>query len=226
MEITYHGHSFFEVTGMEGTTILIDPFMENNPWNDAEPADFEPDLVAVTHGHFDHVEESTTFDTTVVGQAEVASYLRTEHGHEDAVGINIGGTYDYDGLSLTMLQAFHSAGTIGEGDFEDYGGTAAGYIIDDGEMRFYHAGDTGLFGDMRAVVGDVYYPDVAAVPIGGHFTMGIDEAAIAVDWLNVESVIPMHYDTIPEIETDPETFVDTVEDTDVDVLDAGEARTY
>jgi L-ascorbate metabolism protein UlaG (beta-lactamase superfamily) len=226
MEITYHGHSFVEVTGNDGTTVLIDPFMNENPWNDSEPADFDPDLVAVTHAHFDHVEESTTLGTTVLGQAEVASYLETEHGHEDVIGINIGGTYSHGGLSLTMVQAFHSAGTIGEGDFEGYGGTAAGYIIDDGQTRFYHAGDTGLFGDMKTVISDVYDPDVAAVPIGDHFTMGIDDAAIAVDWLDVDVAIPIHYDTIPQIETDPNLFVEAVENAEVHVLDTGEIRSY
>lgn len=224
MQIQYHGHAFFEVTATNGTTAIVDPFMDGNPWNDATPEDFDPDIVAVTHGHFDHVAEATAFDTTVVCQPEITGYLGSEFGHEDFAPMNTGGSYDHDGLTFTMLQAFHSSGTPGETDFEGYGGMPASYLIDDGETRFFHAGDTGLFGDMKTVVRDVYEPDVAAVPIGDTFTMGIEEAAIATEWLGVDDVIPIHYDTLPPIEADPAEFVDAVGDTaTVHVLDASES---
>ncbi|MDY6774650.1 MAG: metal-dependent hydrolase [Halobacteria archaeon] len=221
MEIRYHGHAFFEIEAENGTQILIDPFTEGNNWNDVTPDDFDPDVVAVTHGHFDHVAEAHEFDATVIAQPEVAGYLGKQ-GHEDSVGMNVGGSYEHDGVEFQMTKAFHSSGTPGEADFDGYGGTPAGYVIDDGETSFYHAGDTALFGDMEKVIGGVYDPDVAAVPIGDHFTMGIDEAAVAVDWLGVETAIPIHYDTFPPIQQNPDEFAEKVDDAEVEILDAGE----
>ncbi|MFP4632921.1 MAG: metal-dependent hydrolase [Halobacteriales archaeon] len=221
MKLTYHGHSFFEVEAAGGTNVLVDPFIESNPLNDVEVDDLAPDLVAVTHGHFDHVSEAHRFDATVVCEPEIGDYVSGE-GHDDVVGMNVGGTYEQDGVAFTMLQAFHSSGTPGETDFDGYGGTPASFVIDDGETKFYHAGDTGLFGDMKTVVADVYEPDVAAVPIGDHFTMGPEDAAVAVDWLEVDVALPMHYDTFPPIQQDPGEFADAVESADVVVPDIGE----
>lgn len=122
-----------------------------------------------------------------------------------------------------MTQAFHSIGTsLLDVERVDYGGVGAGYVVDDGETRFYHAGDTCLFGDMRTVIGDVYDPDVAALPIGGHHTMEPGDAAVAAEWLDVDAVIPMHYGTFEEIEVDPTEFATAVSGPDVHVLDSGE----
>lgn len=224
MNLTYWGHSFFELETTDRTTVLVDPFIDGNPWNDVSPDEFDPDLVAVTHGHFDHVEESPAFGTTIVTQVELAGYLEEVHDHEDTVGMNIGGSYADSGVEFTMTKAFHSSGTQGEADFDSYGGTPAGFLIDDGETRLYHAGDTGLFGDMKTVIRDVYDPDIAALPIGDFFTMGIEQAAIATEWLGVDHVIPVHYDTVPPIEQEPAAFVEAVGETaSVHVLDAGES---
>lgn len=134
-----------------------------------------------------------------------------------------------------MTYAHHSIGSHREEDLmmlidgvpktREYGGVGTGFVIDDGETRFYHAGDTGLFGDMKTVIGDVYSPDVAAVPIGDEVTMGPEYAAIAVDWLGIDAAFPMHYDTWPRIEQDPQEFADQASNIGVFTPDVGETVT-
>lgn len=232
MEITFHGHSFFELVAADGTTVLTDPFLEGNPLTDRSVEDFEPDVVAVTHGDvFDHAGEAHRFDTHVICQSLMARSLQADYGHDDVRDLNVGGRYTYEGVTFLMTQGFHSIGTSDPTtDPVDFGGVAAGYVIDDGETRFYHAGDTCLFGDMRTVIGEVYRPDVAAVPIGGHHTMEADHAAIAVDWLGVEAAIPCHYNTFPDVEQDPTVFAEAVDASDaaadVSVLQSGETLEF
>jgi len=219
MEITWHGHSFFELEA-DGATVLVDPFLDGNPATEASTGDFDADVVAVTHGHHDHSGDADRFDAPVVCQPELAEYYG-EKGVE-ATGMNLGGTYEGAGVGFTMVQAFHSAGAPDDGQFDRYAGTPAGYVIDGGGTRFYHAGDTALFGDMKTVVRDVYAPDAAAVPIGDHFTMGPRDAATAVDWLGVDDAFPMHYDTFPPIEQNPADFAEAVGGAEVHLPDAGE----
>jgi L-ascorbate metabolism protein UlaG (beta-lactamase superfamily) len=125
-----------------------------------------------------------------------------KRGARGSVGMNVGGFYRRGALRVWCAPAMHSSG------FHDgaYGGVACGFVVDDGETRFYHAGDTGLFGDMRAVIRDLLAPHVAAVPIGDRYTMGPEHAARAVEWLGVDVAIPMHYGTFEEIATDPRDF--------------------
>jgi len=224
MEVTWHGHAFFEIVAADGTTVLIDPFLENNPKTTASVADFDPDIVAVTHGdYFDHAGEAHEFGETVLCQSGMARELIQE-GYQNVVDLNIGGRFETGGVSFIMTHGFHSLGTAKTGvERSDYGGVAAGYVVDDGDVRSYHSGDTGLFGDMKTVIGDIYDPDVAAVPIGGHHTMEPEHAAIAVDWLGVDAAIPMHYDTFPEIEQDPREFADAIDGADTYVLASGES---
>jgi L-ascorbate metabolism protein UlaG (beta-lactamase superfamily) len=225
MDITWHGHSFFEVQAGD-TTVLVDPFVEENPLCDVTVEDCEADLVAVTHGdYFDHAGEADRFDAHVVCQSLMARELAQE-GYGDVTDLNIGGRYEYGDATLLMTQGFHSIGTsLLDVERVDYGGVAAGYVIDDGDTRFYHSGDTCLFGDMKHVIRDVYEPDVAALPIGGHHTMEPDHAAVAADWLDVEAVVPCHYDTFEEIEQDPTEFAAMVEDATVHVLEPGDTLT-
>lgn len=222
MQIRWHGHSFFELR-VAGTEVLIDPFIDGNPKTDAVVEDFSPEVLAVTHGHRDHLSEAHEFeDTTVVCQPEVAEYL----GEKGAttIGMNIGGTYEENGVEFTMVQAFHSSGAPESGDFDVYGGTPSGFIIEakHGDTGFYHAGDTGLFGDMKTVIRDVYEPEIAAVPVGDHYTMGTEDAGTAVEWLGVDHAFPMHYDTFPPIEQDPTEFEDSVDTATVYIPDPGE----
>ncbi|MFC4990188.1 MULTISPECIES: metal-dependent hydrolase [Saliphagus] len=221
MELTWHGHSTVAVS-VGDTRLLIDPFFDN-PQTDVEPAEVEePDYVLLTHGHADHVGSAGAFaDATLVAVPELAAYAQEEYGFEEVVGgmgMNLGGTVECGDAYVTMHRADHTNGI--ETDYEYSAGPPAGFVIsdtkptqvsDDESTTFYHAGDTGLMTEMREVIGPYLEPDAAAIPIGDHFTMGPMQAAIAVDWLDVDHVLPIHYDTFPPIEQDPADFEREVE---------------
>jgi L-ascorbate metabolism protein UlaG (beta-lactamase superfamily) len=225
MELTWHGHSTWHVS-VDGTDLLIDPFFDN-PKTELGPSDVDPDHVLVTHGHDDHVADVGAFDdATIVGTPEVTAHLADEHGFDDeaVVGMNLGGTAECGDAFVTMHRADHTNG-VGGGFTVPGAGSPAGYVIsdtkptqvaDEESTTFYHAGDTGLMTEMRDVIGAFLEPDAAAVPIGDHFTMGPMQAAVAVDWLDVDHAFPMHYDTMPVIEQDPEDFAREVRATGSD----------
>jgi L-ascorbate metabolism protein UlaG (beta-lactamase superfamily) len=236
MQLTWHGHSTWHVD-VEGTTFLIDPFFDN-PKTSLSPSDVDqPDYLLLTHGHADHVADAGAFAdaTVVVGSPEVSGFVDDEHGAQDTVGMNIGGTIEAGEAYVTMHRADHTNGLNTE--YGQDAGIPAGYIISDSKPTqvedeesetFYHAGDTGLMTEMRDVIAPFLEPDAAALPIGDHYTMGPWQAAIAVDWLDVDVAFPMHYDTFPAIEADPDDFAHEVEATgsNADVVVLGGDQTF
>jgi L-ascorbate metabolism protein UlaG (beta-lactamase superfamily) len=220
LTITWLGHAAFRIQSPGGKVLYIDPWLENP----RAPADARPvaraDGVLVTHGHFDHlgnaVEIAQQTGAPVVGSWEVSVYLNGK-GIENAIGMNKGGTVEVAGLAVTMVSADHSSGIL-EGDRVLNGGEAAGYVVRfENGFTLYHAGDTNVFGDMK-LIGELYRPDLALLPIGGHFTMGPREAAYAVRLLGVKAVLPMHYGTFPVLKGTPEELRTQLEGVDVEVV--------
>jgi L-ascorbate metabolism protein UlaG (beta-lactamase superfamily) len=215
MKLTWLGHSCVLLSGSK--TVLIDPFIEGRSvmWTN-------PDIVAVTHGHGDHLGETIPLNRRTITNVEIAKYLKTKG--VPAEGMNIGGTFSTEGVTFVMTQAIHSS-TLDELGPGRYGGLAAGFVIELDGIRVYHAGDTALFSDMK-LIGELYRPQVALLPVGGHYTMGPDEAMIAAQYIGAATVIPIHYNTFPVIRQDLGPFKQAVErttDLKVQVLSPGES---
>ena len=194
MELTFLGHACVYLKGER--SVLIDP---SPPEGVPLP---EPDIVAVTHGHADHLGETVRMKKPTVCINELAKYLKTKG--VPAEGMNYGGTLTLDGVHFRMVPAVHSS-WIEEAGIGCNGGGSAGFVINMDGVRVYHAGDTALFTDMR-LIGELYHPDVALLPIGGRFTMGPEEAMIAARYVGAPLVIPIHYNTWPVIEQDAAQF--------------------
>jgi L-ascorbate metabolism protein UlaG (beta-lactamase superfamily) len=216
---TWHGHACVEIESPGGRTILIDPWM-GNPRSTRTADQVERcDVMLVTHGHFDHIGGSAgaTSDVDAVtiarrtkpawpGIHELSLWLDNTADHDtEVIGMNAGGTVDARGIEVTMVRAVHSAGdwstSTGTGL---YLGDPVGFVLGlENGRRVYHAGDTDVFGDM-GLIRELHRPDVAFLPIGGHFTMSPKGAAKAVQLLGVRNVVPIHYGTFPILAGTPE----------------------
>jgi L-ascorbate metabolism protein UlaG (beta-lactamase superfamily) len=219
MEIRFHGQACFELS--EGdTTVLVDPFLKpHNPIAVARAEDVEPTHIALTHGHADHVADAVAVAKRTgahcVAIVELANWLDSQ-GADAVSDPNLGGTVEFDWGWIKLVPAWHTNTIPGsaEAPFSaEHGipiGTATGLLINLGGVTVYHAGDTCLFGDMK-LIAERNPIDVALLPIGGHYTMDRHDAVVAVEFLGAGTVIPMHYDTFPAIETDAGAFKSEVE---------------
>lgn len=198
VRITYLGHATFRLTTPGGENILIDPFLTNNPTTPddmKEPG--ELDTILITHGHFDHFDDAINFaqetGALAVSNFEIFSYLQSKDV-ENAAPIQKGGTAEIGDIKVTATHAFHSSSIAEEDGTIVYAGEPMGYIIEfESGFKLYHAGDTAIFGDMQ-LIGELYSPDLALLPIGDRLVMGPYEAAHAARLLGVEHVVPIHYD--------------------------------
>ena len=218
MTITYYGHSVLQIE-TNGTTLLFDPFIDGNKHTEGvvEIGDLTPDVIVLTHAHFDHWGDTPAIVEAcaplVVGQLEVVNYVKEHLGHEDVHPMNTGGAWDFDWGRLTQTYARHSS------SFPDgtYGGLASGYLLQAENTCIYNAGDTCLFDEM-ARIGQQHAIDLAFLPIGDDFTMGIDEAVEAAKLLRPGRVVPVHYDTFPLIEADVDAWASKMKDAGLDTL--------
>jgi len=201
MQITYYGHSTLSLTTTT-TTYLIDPFLTPNPHTNAGIDDVDPDVILVSHGHQDHIEDAKPIaaqtKADVITNFEIANWLQ-DRGIDTTKPVNHGGSITTDDATITYVNAIHSS-VLPDGS---YGGNPGGFIIQAEDKTVYFPGDTARHKDME-LFGEEYDIDVAILPIGGTFTMDAESAAKALAMLNCEHAIGVHYDTFPPIEIDHE----------------------
>ncbi len=236
-DIRFLGQACFELS--DGSTrVLVDPFLKpNNPISPVSADELEdPTQILVTHGHVDHLADAAGIakrsGAPLAAIVELAHWFDAQ-GVENTSDPNLGGTVSFDGGWAKLVQAFHTNTAPGGGDdpFSAESGVAigqcAGWVIEVGGKTIYHTGDTCLFGDMKLIAERSGGVDVALVPIGGHYTMDRDDAVVAAELIGAATVIPMHYNTFPAIEADPQAFKSDVESktsSQVVVLEPGETH--
>ena len=213
-KLTYFSHAAWMIE-TNGTTILIDPFLDDNPTSPVKSKDVKADYIIITHAHGDHIGDSIPIakanDAMIITNFEIANWC----GEQGVTvhPLHIGGAHDFPFGKVKLTQAFHGS------SFPDgsYGGMPAGVLITVEGKTVFHSGDTGLFSDMK-LIGEMNPIDVAMIPIGDNFTMGLDDAVKAVEFLNPKKVIPMHYKTFDVIDVDPNEFVLRVKNQGIEAL--------
>lgn len=224
VKVEFYGHSCFSID--DGTnSVIIDPFLTGNPQAAVKPEDVKVNGVILTHGHGDHagdgIDIAKATDATVVAPFELASYAEKKGAQAHAM--HIGGAYTFPFAWIKLVPAWHGSAVM-EGDDVIYTGNPCGVLIKMGGKTVYHAGDTGLFLDMQ-LIGERHEIDVALLPIGDNFTMGIDDAVYAAGLIKPAKVVPMHYNTFPVIEADPNLFAAGVKEKGIDceILEPGDS---
>lgn len=209
--LKFYGHACFTLQN-EKTTILFDPFLTDNPFKIATPDEMKADYILISHAHFDHLGDAAAIaksnDATIISTAEIANMLGGQGCK--AAAMHLGGKIKFPFGTVRLTLAFHGSGIAG--------GHACGFVVNFDGTNVYFAGDTGIFGDME-LIGKLEKIDYALLPIGNNFTMGPEDAAIAAGMLKAKNVIPIHYNTWPPIEQNPEDFKKLVEkDTESKVI--------
>jgi L-ascorbate metabolism protein UlaG (beta-lactamase superfamily) len=220
--LTWLGHASFRLDTDGGKRIYIDPFLQNNPKTpDAEKQPERIDIIAVSHGHSDHAGETAELskafpDAQIVAQVELKGWLGKQGAAVgDLPGINKGGTQEIDGIRFTLTNAFHSSSS----DKGEYLGESCGLVIRFDGKSIYFAGDTCVFGDMQ-LIARLYKPDVAVLPIGDWFTMGPEEAALALELLGNPRCVPCHWGTFGLLTGTPDALA-KLTDAQVERLEPG-----
>ncbi|MDP2207371.1 MAG: metal-dependent hydrolase [Bacteroidota bacterium] len=203
MKITYYGHSVFLLDDGK-TKLIIDPFIEGNPLSPIKEKDVNVNYIVVTHGHGDHLGDAVAIskrcDAPIIAVNELANYVASKGAK--AHNMHIGGGFNFPFGRVKFTIAHHGSSS-GEGT---YTGEPSGVLVTMSGKTVYHTGDTGLFSDMK-LIGEMNPVDILLLPIGDNFTMGIDDAVKAVELVNPKFVVPMHYNTFPVIEADPNVFI-------------------
>ncbi len=224
MKLTFLSHSCFLIETADHT-LIIDPFLTGNPKAQVSADDIKCDYVLVTHGHGDHIGDAVAIakqnDATIIGNYEVATYCGKKGAN--AHPMHIGGSWNFPFGKVKLTIAHHGSGLDTDDGFI-YLGNPTGMLIFVEGKTIFHAGDTGLFLDMK-LIGELHPIDVAILPIGDNFTMGIDDAAKAVEFLNPKVVIPMHYNTFGFIEVDDQEFKQkaSASGAEVNILEVGQS---
>ena len=202
LKLTWYGHSAFSLD-IDGTKVLIDPFLNNNPLAPISADEAEADYIILTHAHEDHLGDTVAIalhtGAMVIGVVEVVNWLRKQ-GVQNVHAQSTGGVHSFPFGDVKFVKAEHSS------SFPDgtYGGQASGFVLEAEGKRIYFAGDTALFSDMK-LIGDLDL-DLACVPIGGNFTMGPEDALTAITWLHPKAAFPIHYNTFADIYQDASTW--------------------